>query len=267
MSKLFDAITKLEAETSQGPIEVPFSADTEKTGASKKRLTKNILLGIVVFLVLSGLLAVYLTQNGPFLNVNKTFYAPPTIKKVHPVKKEIAPENVMANKNTANSNDNATKLPARNKSVSSSLNKTPLTFNREQIEGLEKKIQTLEKQKIAPKDHNPKREVQKTPLKKTESVKGIRLLQKRTPRILSFRDKKLLFQAERLRKEGDMISAIRLYKKIWERTQNPLVANNLAALLMKQERYREAKEILQKAIKLSPDDEDLRYNLEQLKGL
>ena len=73
----------------------------------------------------------------------------------------------------------------------------------------------------------------------------------------------MLFQAERLRKKGDNISATRLYEKIWRKTKNPMVANNLAALLMEQERYKEAKEILKRAIKLSPNDEDLKYNLEQ----
>ncbi len=262
MSKLFDAITKLEAETDQGPIEIPFSGGPPKNVVSKKRQTQNILLGIVIFLILSGLLLIYLIQNGPF--VNKAF-SPPSLKKEHHIKEKVNPNDVLLKRKAPNLNDKTTELSTSKEKVSS-FSKNPVIFKRKQIEELEKKIQALEKQKITSKNNKHKKGVQKAYLKRTKSVEEIHLLQKRTPKILSFREKKLLFQAERLRKKGDDISATRLYEKIWRKTKNPMVANNLAALLMEQERYKEAKEILKKAIKLSPNDEDLKYNLEQLKG-
>ncbi len=179
MSKLFDAITKLEAETDQGPIEIPFSGGPPKNVVSQKRQTQNILLGIVILLVLSGLLTIYLTQNESFMNKTST----PALKKEHDIKEKINPKDVLLKRKATNLNDKTTKSSTSKEKISS-FSKNPVTLKRDQIEELEKKIQALEKQKIASKNNKHKKEVQKAYLKRTKSVEEIHLLQKRTLKIL-----------------------------------------------------------------------------------
>lgn len=74
--------------------------------------------------------------------------------------------------------------------------------------------------------------------------------------------KSLLEQAEILRREGKFHEAIPLYQKLWDAVRDPAIANNLAGLYIIIGNPQEAVAILNEAIKLSPQDEDIRYNLE-----
>ena len=76
--------------------------------------------------------------------------------------------------------------------------------------------------------------------------------------------KRMLQQAEELRDSGKIGDAERIYEKLWQRTRNPLIANNLAACLIISGELRKARRILEKALKLNPDDPDLHYNLKIL---
>ncbi|OCC15087.1 hypothetical protein DBT_1573 [Dissulfuribacter thermophilus] len=72
---------------------------------------------------------------------------------------------------------------------------------------------------------------------------------------------KLIQLAEELRMSGDLNGSVNIYRRLWKETHSPLVANNLGAILILMGKYKEAKNLLETAIKLSPDDEDLKYNL------
>ncbi len=71
----------------------------------------------------------------------------------------------------------------------------------------------------------------------------------------------ILYQAEERRKEGDMEAAVILYRHAWKLKKSPATANNLAAGLFALKKYNEAHRLLQKAIDMAPDDTDLQYNL------
>jgi hypothetical protein len=70
-----------------------------------------------------------------------------------------------------------------------------------------------------------------------------------------------LHQAELYRHEGEWEGAIALYRKVWETSKDPNVANNLAAALMEIERPEEALEILKAGNLAAPEDRDIRLNL------
>ncbi len=71
----------------------------------------------------------------------------------------------------------------------------------------------------------------------------------------------ILYQAEERRKEGDMEGAVILYRHAWKLKKSPAIANNLAAGLFALKKYNEAHSLLQKALDMTPDDADLQYNL------
>ncbi|WP_456384437.1 hypothetical protein [Desulfolithobacter sp.] len=80
------------------------------------------------------------------------------------------------------------------------------------------------------------------------------------------RQKQLLQAAEDCLKRDDFGEAARLYRLVWKKTGNPLVANNLAASLMMMDRNLEAVNILQEALQQHPGDTDLEYNLEMARA-
>lgn len=79
---------------------------------------------------------------------------------------------------------------------------------------------------------------------------------------VSRRHKQLILAAEESRNRGDFAEAARLYRKVWEKSGDPWVANNLAASLMMLGKHREALAILRQALEKHPGDADLEYNLE-----
>jgi len=81
------------------------------------------------------------------------------------------------------------------------------------------------------------------------------------------RHKQMVQTAEECRNRGDFAEAARLYRKVWEKSGDPLVANNLAASLMMLGKNREALAILQQALERHPGDADLEYNLEAARTL
>jgi tetratricopeptide (TPR) repeat protein len=70
-----------------------------------------------------------------------------------------------------------------------------------------------------------------------------------------------LHQAELYRHEGEWEGAIALYRKVWEISKDPNVANNLAAALIEIERPEEALEILKAGSIAAPEDRDIKLNL------
>ncbi len=94
----------------------------------------------------------------------------------------------------------------------------------------------------------------------TVTSKTVRTL----PVLFSPEVKRMLQQAEELRIHGRIKDASEVYEILWRRTKSPLVANNLAACLMISGNTEKAAEILKKALKLNPEDCDLKYNLDVL---
>ncbi len=86
----------------------------------------------------------------------------------------------------------------------------------------------------------------------------------RMPGLFSPEVKRMLQQAEELRTSGRVNDAANVYDALWRRTKSPLIANNLAACLMVTGQVDKAREILEKALKLNPDDSDLQYNLQAI---
>ncbi len=83
----------------------------------------------------------------------------------------------------------------------------------------------------------------------------------------SFKIKQWLYQAEQLRKKDDWQGAVVLYARLWQIAKKPEIANNLAASLMQLNRNREAYNILEKGLLISPKDRELRQNFEIVKQL
>ena len=78
---------------------------------------------------------------------------------------------------------------------------------------------------------------------------------------------KLLQAAEDLRGRGDYAGAALVYRKLWRNWKAGEIANNLAACLIMEKRYSEARKILEQALSDNPADPDLRYNLKVLNNM
>ncbi len=84
--------------------------------------------------------------------------------------------------------------------------------------------------------------------------------------VFSATEKKLLQQAEELRSAGKIQAAMAIYRRLWNGKPTAEVGNNLAACYIISGRYHEARQVLERALKLSPGDPDLLYNLGLLSG-
>ena len=76
----------------------------------------------------------------------------------------------------------------------------------------------------------------------------------------SLKAKKLIYQAETALKQNNSALAIQFLQSSWDLVKNPAVANNLAALLIQQKKDQEALTIIDQALRLTPNDQDLLYN-------
>lgn len=76
----------------------------------------------------------------------------------------------------------------------------------------------------------------------------------------SLKAKKLIYQAESALKQNNSTLAIQFLQSSWDLVKNPAVANNLAALLIQQKKDQEALTIIDQALRLTPNDQDLLYN-------
>lgn len=76
-----------------------------------------------------------------------------------------------------------------------------------------------------------------------------------------------LHQAEIYRHQGEWDGAITLYKRVFNTTRDPAVANNLAAALIETRRIDQAHKILQEAALAAPDDPDIKQNLQVIQQM
>ncbi|MEF3168314.1 MAG: tetratricopeptide repeat protein [Deltaproteobacteria bacterium] len=76
-----------------------------------------------------------------------------------------------------------------------------------------------------------------------------------------------VMEAQAMISQGRIEEACRIYQAAWRREKDPVIGNNLAATLIMLKRPDEARKILEEAISIAPDDEDIRYNLELAKTM
>ncbi len=277
MSKLFEAISNLEADNGQAVVDSPFRrvettgfSDAESRGRPRKTLAIAIVILIITLAAGSG--ALFLLKKLTVSNRNpvseqelatekglkgKIMSAVPGAMKGQPetiknnwedspkTKAEKQKEMALG----ASKHDSIKKDKGTDNFIISSFKKNasrPTKGSKGTISGLSRQLKG---------DPMPK------PLH--EAMKPAPLAS--NPLVLNGHEKRLLYRAEKLRKLGLKEQALAIYQRIWEKSRNPLVANNLAAMLMEKGRYDKALNILEQAVKVSPSDKDLKYNLEQLR--
>lgn len=76
-----------------------------------------------------------------------------------------------------------------------------------------------------------------------------------------------LYQAEQHRRNGEWAAAADLFRRVWNISGSPAVANNLAACLIRLGQLGEAGTILDKALQKTPDDRDLFSNRQLVEQL
>ncbi len=242
MSKLFEAISQIENSSSESAVEIPFKAP-QQNGRGLDQAHRRILY-LIGLLTLIGLIVALFTKYK--LNYSQPQYTKQKLNIAINTKKQSTTNTTITTKNNIISHNKISKKTdnihdiKRNKFIE---NKTIKA--KQNKRDIKKNIKT-------PKHLLNKKQIAKKAYNKTKP---------HNPYILTFRQKKLLYQAERLRKQGDINTALKLYDKIWQEIKNPLVANNLAALLMEKGHYKKAEKILKKALTIKPKDEDLNYNL------
>ena len=276
MSKLFEAISNLEADSGQAVVDSPFRVETtgfsdvESRGRPRKTLAMAI--GILIITLAAGSGALFLLKKLAVPDEKPVFIQEPAREKGLVSKiPALIPRAIKGHQDLI-------------KNLSEDSPKTRVEKKEEVA------VKTLENK--APKKENGTDSALVSPLKKessisTEGAKGALSALNRSfkskpgpkalhgvmipaqlgsnPLVLNGHEKRLLYRAEKLRKLGLKEQALAIYQRIWEKSRNPLVANNLAAMLMEKGRYEKALEILEQAVKVSPSDEDLKYNLEQLR--
>ena len=268
MSKLFEAISNLEADTGQAVIDSPFrtghsGAPSEPGNENKVKKTLVLAAGILILALSGGSGVLYLSKRlatsgntGHWSSFSqKPLATGHAQKETLTLKRENRPVSEH-------------KLPgAIPGSTSKDLNTAKASLKR-QLEEIQEKHAgqaSLEPDHLKRPDSALAKTNKLPPLKNKfqPQAKGLMPFVS-NPLILDSHQKRLLYRAEKLRKNGNQAEALAIYKRIWQQTKNPMVANNLAAILMEKEKFREALNVLEQAVKISPKDQDLQYNLSQL---
>ncbi len=269
MSKLFDAINRLENEDGQGVINSPFRSnfiEKEYVPTSENQWKGVISAAIILAIAIAGGIgSLYLAEKKP--GTAKTAIYPQKTKT--PNFKEKVP--VARKSNIPRSNRPQRELQTDIiKALSPSRQASNQKFNsslKPLLEAASPKTKIARLQNAEKKSGPVSTDSTAAPV--TKPRQKLRLPSTSHPlsqkhKLLSARMKRLLYQAERLRRDGAARDALKLYRQIWTHTGNPLVANNLAALLIEKARYKEARDILKEALRISPSDKDLNYNLLQV---
>lgn len=267
MSKLFEAISTLETNGSQQMVDSPFAGHLEKSknepqGQDAKKVFLAACL-ILLFAISVGIGTLFVSKKLAVKGLGKKGQ-----KRIASLQKEIRPKNNGGEKKVVDSSPyvllrQPEQLVQKGNGIHHAQKRKPV----ETKDGLKMVSGKLDGPKslinIRPKGQEQKIAVtvQKMPPSEPRPIKNPFAP---NPMVLNSRQKKLLYRAEALRKSGRYEQALSLYKKVWNTSHNPLVANNLAAILMEIGRYQEARKILQDALRTSPQDRDLKFNLKQV---
>jgi tetratricopeptide (TPR) repeat protein len=254
MSELFKALQKLEEQNApEAPH--PFSPSSgDKKSKKSAPFLKSILLCVLLLLLTVVCLG--------FIWFAKDSYTPsPTVansradsEKEHTIP-VVKPISVTPAKTIL---PTITRLPEPEQVVgqdSFSPAEKPPAPEKEITDQYEAKVETTA---VTRKQINSEIQIQQVSLEQfieSSSSKAEKELSKDRQR------KRIVYQAEKMREQGDLSKALVLYKKAWAFCPNPDIANNLAAILIQSRQFEEAEDYLEQVISLAPDDEDLRFNL------
>ncbi len=259
MSKLFDTLKRLEAQEKSRDHSIESLGKNLGECSSKREdfpyVKKLILpLAILVASIGAGYVVSYLVSEHLFL---RTHGQPVQSAKPHKLPKSVS---IQAGHDNAQPNSLPPKKKIRQddpdvlKKVSPQ-NEQPKVIEKTELE-LRKLLEDVKKVSA------PKNAEQKV-IEKSQKVTST----EETPLKVTIMDPyssqktlRLIHLAEELRIKGDIEGAVNIFKQLWHETFDPLVANNLGALLILMGKYSEAKDVLETALKISPQDEDLKYN-------
>ena len=276
MSKLFEAISNLEADSGQAVVDSPFRVETtgfsdvESRGRPRKTLAMAI--GILIITLAAGSGALFLLKKLAIPDEKPVFIQEPARGKGLESKIPALTPNAIKGHKTLieNLSEDSPKTKVEKKeevAVKALKNEAPKKEN-----GTDSALASPLKRESSISTRGAKgalsalnRQLKSKPGPKALHGAMIPAQLASNPLVLNGHEKRLLYRAEKLRKLGLKEQALAIYQRIWEKSRNPLVANNLAAMLMEKGRYGKALEILEQAVKVSPSDEDLKYNLEQLR--
>jgi hypothetical protein len=281
MSKLFKALESLERQAQQNEIETPREYFPRRKEKVRRPFIKVLVLFGVSLLTGAVLLGVTWQMTDGTLNLHALFSgerkknegADPAAKTV-----VVVPEPVVSAEEPVSE---VAQLPEK---VAPSVILPPATVVRESdvsprgIEQLETEMRGAYREVIvdtvaAVLQQQAESAVQTPQSAGTQTivVKPVGTTQKtvvfepeldvdKQQMLAAKRAKKYIYQAEKARIRGDVDSALRSFTLAWDIVKRPGIANNLAALLMQQEKYREAITILDEGLILAPDDPDLLFN-------
>ncbi len=261
MSKLFEALQKIEQQNVQEPLSPVSSVAKKPTTRPTTAIFLFLLLiivGIVILYYLNNQTRLFSFESRliPNLKTNavhaiaeeketrKSETKPPQETNNFSDQNKPAWPDTMAQQQQLTKIPPAANTPPKMKSSDKQAWPNPMTLQKQTtISSPEMKKSLPGEQKAFANRPDPAIQLQK-PLEEL----------KRTVQ-------QILYQAEERRIEGDMEAAVILYRRAWKLNKSPATANNLAAGLFALKKYNEAHRLLQKAIDMAPDDTDLQYNL------
>lgn len=267
MSELFNALQKLEeqnATADDAPLQPPVSGGGAGGRGGKSFPYLKSIIFIALILVLAGMCLVFLRyqqDSSIFANITERISGIQQKKisktSIHPAKDEpditviAGPDEDIVH---GQKGYVATKMRDAKKAINEKSSTIVVHDIVVSIDGEDKLTHRKDKKETIEivVDVN---EVKQQSSKK-EDLQEITKEQQQVAR------KRLLYRAEKLRAQGDYSRALRIYKDAWQEEPVPALANNIAAILINSHDFVEAEHFLRQALQLSPEDEDLRFNLE-----
>lgn len=269
MSELFNALQKLEEKNAPEDVPVPPPVSGDSAGRKGRRVPylRALLLLLFVLLVTGGVLAfLWLHPDLSFFRstVQQTISSQDVLPLAAEPPPEVLPEALP--KDVLMPDDTVTEEPITGE------NGVGFTGNtRKDVDEIEKPtvrdredndiaIAVEEKQDVVKKQQNNETVSQKFVRQRlqSQSVDIVHDVEREREMV---QRKRLMSRAEHLRMQGDSNEALGLYKKAWSITPGSALANNIAAILISIEQYAKAESYLQRGLQLTPNDEDLLFNL------
>jgi hypothetical protein len=267
MSRLFDALQSIEKrQDGKKSPDIPFSGAAGASPGQARRIPWMLFAGIVVLITATAAGGMFilnmleqttvrqdkvqLVQVAPRVIANSVSPAPPASERG--ITDLPAPKSVGAGKAPSRQDGHSAKLAA-----SMSQDPADLLSRLPDSPHVPKSIERKRRTGAAAPLKDSSRSQKKSPRSHAAPDGQVR----RMPGLFSPEAKRMLQQAEELRTAGRVNDSAKVYDTLWRRTKSPLIANNLAACLMITGQVEKARKILEKALKLNPEDSDLQYNL------
>jgi tetratricopeptide (TPR) repeat protein len=281
MSKLFKALESLERQAQHNEIEMPREYFPRRQEKVRRPFLKVLVLFGLTLLTGGVLLGVAWQMTDGTLNLQAIFpgetqqivAADPAKEPVVAVPEQTPPaiESVAAVLQQPEVTEPVTMLPPatiiRESDVASpGIEQLEMEMRGAYREVIHETVAAVLQQQAQPETVPPDASVPRNVIKKPAvTSEGAIVFQPdmdvdKQQMLAAKQAKKYIYQAEKARVSGDVDSALRYFSSAWELVKRPGIANNLAALLMQQKKYREAITILEEGLSLAPDDPDLLFN-------